>query len=396
MARSRASKIQRAQSEANHETEPTSQEPRMDTHKLVPLLFVLLPACADTSSEPLLAPDQVTEQRTEGGHAFATDAAMTNFMILPAAALGVSATDFGGRCSEPAVWIAVFRIEGQIPNVGDVWGSASHCAYKENPDDPTELPTYEDGQGWLRAANGDDVSLEYGNGTNFPVEGGLMAFRDEWRFTGGTGRFQNVTGSGIDYGEYDPADIMNPDPATRFPYRMSGTLDYDAADVGRAANFRGTFRFSLTFPYLAAGTPTEDPCSQENPGQWTTVMEGEGTATHLGPFTTYAEFCYNWQAGEGEPRIHHGVTASGATFEWVCDDMQAELPLAFFVPGLERVYAMRTHEVLTGLSGHLEGWGVEINGAGSVMPAWQPTAAGPVPAYPWWAELDMAGTWVRK
>lgn len=152
----------------------------------------------------------------------------------------------------------------------------------------------------------------------------------------------------------------------------------------------------MTFPYLAAGTPTDDPCWQANPGQWTTVMEGEGTGTHLGPFTTYAEFCYNWQSGEGDPRIHHGVTESGATFQWVCDEMQAELPLAFFVPGLERVYAMRTHEVLTGLSGHLEGWGVEINGAGAVWPSWQTTPLGTIPAYPWWAELDMAGAWVRQ
>lgn len=119
----------------------------MSKYKLIPFAFVVLFACDDTTPELLLAPDQVVEKKAEDGHAFETDVAMTNFMILPAAALGVSTTDFGGRCSGPAVWISVFRIEGQIPHVGDVWGSASHCAYKDDPADPTELPTYEDGRG---------------------------------------------------------------------------------------------------------------------------------------------------------------------------------------------------------------------------------------------------------
>jgi hypothetical protein len=371
-----------------------TQSEEREMYKLIPLLFIVLAACHDTTPEPLLGPDQVMEKKTEDGHAFETEVSMTNFMILPALALGLPAFDFGGRCPGPAVWISVFRIEAQIPHVGNVWGSASHCAYKGNPADPMEPPTYGDGQGWLRAVDGDDILFEYGNGTTFPVEGGLMAFRDEWRFTGGTGRFLNVTGSGIDYGEFDPADLMNPDPSARGSYLMSGTIEYNAADRGRTTPFRANFRFEMTFPYLVAGTPTEDPCWQENAGQMTTVMVGEGTATHLGPFTTHAEFCYDWEAGVGDPRVHHGVTASGATFEWLCDGLVLELP--FFVPGLNRVYAFRSHEVLTGLSGHLQGYGADLNGAGLMWATWQPTGGGPVPSYPWRAELDMAGTWSRK
>jgi hypothetical protein len=367
----------------------TQSEERL-MNKLIPLLFIALAACQDTTPEALLAPDQVVEKKIEGGHAFETEVTMTNFMILPAQALGLPAFDFGGRCPEPAVWISVFRIEAQIPHVGNVWGSASHCAYKEDPDDPMEPPTYGDGQGWLRAANGDDILFEYGNGTTFLVGSGLMAARDEWRFTGGTGRFLNVTGSGIDYGEFDPADLMNPDPSARGSYLMSGTIEYNAADRGRTTPFRANFRFEMTFPYLVAGTPTEDPCGLKGPGQRTTVMVGEGTATHLGPFTTYAEFCYDWEAGVGDPRIHHGVTASGATFEWLCDGLILELP--FFVPGLNRVYAFRSHESLTGLSGNIEGYGAELNGAGLMWATWD----GLVPTYPWRAELDMAGTWLRK
>jgi hypothetical protein len=376
----------------------------MCKHKFIPLLFIVLAACQDTTLEALLAPDQFAEEPlapdkvvgeiTNNGVAFEGELFMTNLQILPAETLGLPAWDFGGRCSRPAVWISVFQIEGQIPHLGDVWGSAGHCAYKEDPGDPTELPTYEDGQGWLRSANGDDILLEYGNGTTIPLEGGVVAFRDEWRFTGGAGRFENVTGSGIDYGEYDSADLMNPDPATRFPYRMSGTIDYGAADRGQAVDFHATFRFEMTFPYVVAGTPTEDPCWQENAGWQTTVMEGEGTATHLGPFTTYAEFCYDWRAGLGDPRIHHGVTASGATFEWICDEFVRDLPI--LVPGLNRTYAFRSHESLTGLSGHLEGYGVGINGRGLLWATWEETVGGPVPVYPWRAELDMAGTWIRR
>ena len=353
-----------------------------------------LSAPADAPAERLLAPDQAVEKKTGDGHDFETDVAMTNFLILPAQALGVPAWDFAGRCGKPAVWMAVFQIEGQIPNVGDVWGSASHCAYKQDPADPTELPTYADGQGWLRSANGDDVDIEYGNGTNFPVEGGLVAFRDDWRFTGGTGRFQNVSGSGIDYGKYDPADVMNPDPSTRFPYRMSGTVDYDAAARGLAANFRATFNWDMTLPYVVAGNPTEDPCWQKNPGQHTTIMDGEGTATRLGPFTTHAEFCYDWEAGEGDPRIHHGVTASGATFEWLCDELALDLP--FFAPGLDRVYAFRAHEALTGLTGNLEGVQIDIHSVGTMLVTWHQTPGGPVADYPARAEQQMAGTWVRN
>jgi hypothetical protein len=371
-----------------------TQSEERDMYKLIPLLFIVLAACHDATPEPLLAPELAMEKRFEAGHVFETDISTTNFMTIPAQALGLPAFDFGGRCTEAAVWISVFRIEAQIPHVGNVWGSASHCAYKEDPDDPMEPPTYGDGQGWLRASNGDDVLFEYGNGTISPLEGGLMAFRDEWRFTGGTGRFQNVTGSGIDYGEFDLADLLNPDPSARGSYRMSGTIDYNAADRGRGIPFRASFRFEMTFPYLVAGTPTEDPCWQENAGQMTTVMAGEGTATHLGPFTTHAEFCYDWEAGAGADRIHHGVTASGATFEWLCDGLVLELP--FFVPGVDRVYAFRSHESLTGLSGNLEGYGADLNGAGLMWATWHPTAGGPVPAYPWRAELDMAGTWFRR
>lgn len=143
------------------------------------------------------------------------------------------------------------------------------------------------------SVDGDDILLEYGNGTTIPLEGGLMAFRDEWSFSGGTGRFENVTGSGIGYWEYDPTDLMNPDPASRLRYRMSGTIDYDAAEGEQAVDFRATLQFEMTFPYVVKGTPTEDPCWQDNPDQQTTVMRQERTATHLGPFTTYAELCYD-------------------------------------------------------------------------------------------------------
>lgn len=357
--------------------------------KLIPLLAIVVVACQEVPPESLLAVDREAEKQIEVDHEFEADVAMTNFMILPAQVLGVAASDFGGRCSDAAAWISVFEVEGEIPHLGAVWGSASHCAYLEDPALP---PTYEDGQGWLRASNGDDIFMEYGNGTAFPVEDGLLAFHDEWTFTGGTGRFSSITGSGTDYGEYDPADVMDPDPEDRFPYLMSGSLDYDAADRSLAPAFRGTLRIEMSMPYLMAGDLAEDPClSQEGPGWLTTVMEGEGHATHLGPFTTHAEYCTNLELSQTTDRIHDGITTGGATFRMDCDALVMDLP--FFVPGLERVYAARSHEVLTGLTGRLKGATADIHSVGHGRITWQPTGDSWVPAFPWVIELEMAGTY---
>lgn len=361
--------------------------------RLIPLLTIAiaLVACQEAPPESLVATDAAAEKKTEAGHAFEADVAMTNFMILPAQALGLPASDFGGRCSDAAAWISVFEVDGQIPHIGDVWGSASHCAYL---DDPAMPPTYEDGRGWLRAANGDDIFMEYGNGTAFPVDDGLLAFRDEWTFTGGTGRFANITGSGTDYGEYDPADIMDVDPEDRFPYVMSGSLDYDAADRSPASSFRGTFRIEMSMPYLMAGNVAEDPCIAEAGEGWlTTVMEGRGEATKLGQFTTHAEYCTSLELGQTTARIHDGVTASGATFQLNCDELVMDLP--FFVPGLDRVYAARSHELLTGVSGRLEGATADIHSAGHGWITWQPMGESWAPAFPWVIELEMVGTYRR-
>ncbi|MGK7312796.1 MAG: hypothetical protein ACN0LA_11215, partial [Candidatus Longimicrobiales bacterium M2_2A_002] len=207
-------------------------------------------------------------------------------------------------------------------------------------------------------------------------------------------RFTHVTGTGTDYGEYDPADVMAPDPEDRFPYVMRGSLDYDAADRSLAPALRGTFRIEMTMPYLMAGNLAEDPClSQEGPGWLTTVMEGEGEATHIGPFTTHAEYCTNLELGETTDRIHDGVTASGATFRLHCDALVMDLP--FFVPGLDRVYAARSHEELTGLSGRLEGATADIQSVGHGWIRWQAVGDDWVPAFPWVIELEMAGSYQR-
>jgi hypothetical protein len=370
----------------------------MYKYRLIPILVLFLAACHDTP-ESVLAPGEVVEEKTADVHTFEAELLATNHMTVPAWALGLYATDFWGRCSEPAIGVSAFQIQGQVPQVGTVWGSVSHCAYPD-PQDPTKLQ-HGDGAGWLRAANGDDLFFVSENGTTLLVDGSPSSFQNEWTFgppglypnefyqpVVGTGRFQSVQGSGTAYGEYGPAT----------QYRMSGTIDYEAADRSSGANFLGTFRMDMAFPYAGGWDPCWDEnedWSYEHDENWTwTVMVGEGTATHLGPFTTHGEFCVNWLTGESEKRIHHGVTATGDTFVWDCDWFWLELPV--FVPGVERVYTYRGHEVMTVLSGPFEGYGVEINSAGLMWPTWQLTEYGPVPSYPWKAEQHLAGTWARR
>lgn len=371
-------------------------------HKLMPFLAIGLVACHEASQDRLLAPDEVSEQTTGSGHAFTaaaghafeTEGFMTNYLILPAQALGVPTADFWGRCSGDAVWLSIFEIEGSIPHVGNVRGSASHCDYKENPADPSELPTYGDGQAWLRSANGDDIFMDYGNGTAFPLEGGPLGFKADWSFTGGTGRFLHVAGSGIQYGTFDLADLIGADPGSRFPFHFDGTIDYDVADRGLGSDFRGTFRIEMSMPYVMAGNPQDDPCMvEEGPGWLTTVMEGRGEATHLGRFTTRAEYCSNMELGQTTDRIHVGRTASGADFRMPCEDLVFDLP--FIVPGLDRVYAFRSQEALIGLSGRLEGASADIHSVGHAWLEWQQAGGSWIPAFPWRMELEMAGTYRR-
>ena len=71
------------------------------------------------------------------------------------------------------------------------------------------------------------------------------------------------------------------------------------------------------------------------------------------------------------------------------------MDLPFFVPGLDREYAARSHETLTGLTGRLAGASAEIHSAGRAWVSWHQAGSEWIPAFPWVIELEMAGSYHR-
>lgn len=82
---------------------------------------------------------------------------------------------------------------GVVSHVGKVDVYYSHCSYflvdQNNP-------TYIDGYGITTAANGDQIFGTYTGSIT-----GFDSFIDIVTITGGTGRFENISGSFIEYGE---------------------------------------------------------------------------------------------------------------------------------------------------------------------------------------------------
>jgi hypothetical protein len=86
--------------------------------------------------------------------------------------------------------------------------------------------TYSDGQGVLTSANGSTIILRYGNGTTgMDPDSGLLWFRDEWSFIGGTGLFTGATGSGVEGGSFASFEaVLSGTPVSMW---MQGTITYD-------------------------------------------------------------------------------------------------------------------------------------------------------------------------
>ena len=83
---------------------------------------------------------------------------------------------FGGRCSVPSDWIAVWSGRGEATHMGVVNAFGSDC-------DRVDLST---------------GNVDYGDGTitEFGSNGGT--FTDDWTLTGGTGHFAGATGEGVE------------------------------------------------------------------------------------------------------------------------------------------------------------------------------------------------------
>lgn len=133
-------------------------------------------------SDPDLDPDLVTLQV---GQVFGL---MNPWVIVP--------DDFGGRCSLPSLWVFHFEGRGVGSHTGRLEGDGSHCTYS-----PT---AYGDGEWVSVTANGDEIQVEYDNGTGGDTDDPFVkTFEDEITIVGGTGRFADASGAGIERGVFD-------------------------------------------------------------------------------------------------------------------------------------------------------------------------------------------------
>ena len=131
---------------------------------------------------------------------------------------------FGGRCSVPSDWIAVWSGTGQSEQTGLIKAYGSDC---DRIDLTTGNLLYGDGVITEYGANGDFIYGTYTNGHG--TLGGTIS--DDWTITGGTGRFAGATGQGVEQfillappsfsGE--PLPFINP---------WQGWISYDASQRG--------------------------------------------------------------------------------------------------------------------------------------------------------------------
>jgi len=142
------------------------------------------------------------------------------------AAPGYAPGLFGGRCSVPSDYVITATFEGDATHAGHMTGTASHCSQLIwSPQGPMGA-TYSDGQGIMHTANGSTIDFRYGRGTTgFDPESGLLWFRDEWTFIGGTGHFAGATGSGVEGGSFASFEAFL--AGAPVPMWMQGTITYD-------------------------------------------------------------------------------------------------------------------------------------------------------------------------
>ncbi len=137
---------------------------------------------------------------------------------------GVDRSTFGGRCSLPSDYVVTAIASGTLTHLGQLSPSTvSHCnqiqwTMVDGQPAPASA-TYSDGRWDVVAANGDVLKLTYGNGV-VTVGGAGGTLHDEFAIVGGTGRFRNASGGGVDEGTFDAFT----DPLLRI--RMSGSIAY--------------------------------------------------------------------------------------------------------------------------------------------------------------------------
>lgn len=107
------------------------------------------------------------------------------------------------RCGEDAP-VYVWQGSGYGTHLGKFDVALSNCSLDEGA-------AFKNGEGFYIAANGDRIDFVYSKDvvtllvpTDDPD---VFTFENPWEFTGGTGRFAGVSGSGVTYGYYNAAEF---------------------------------------------------------------------------------------------------------------------------------------------------------------------------------------------
>jgi hypothetical protein len=149
-------------------------------------------------------------------HPFTADAVGHIVDLKCADAQCMTTSTFDGRCSVPSTWVIRFTAEGESEPLGtitDGWGE--HCSLVEwaAPGVPAGA-TYGDGRFEYTLASGERVWGVYEKGASQAEN-----WQDEFTFTGGTGKYRNLRGGGVDRGTFVGLDQP-------MPYRMEGWIRY--------------------------------------------------------------------------------------------------------------------------------------------------------------------------
>jgi len=125
------------------------------------------------------------------------------------------------RCNPPAgqvAWaIASFEGWGDVTHMGWSYGYFDHCSYR--PENGPPIGEYGEGVGRIVADNGDVLTATYTGGTSIP-QPPMFYFMDYFTFdSGGDGRFNIASGTGVDVGSLNMADGA-------FTIEMTGVISY--------------------------------------------------------------------------------------------------------------------------------------------------------------------------
>lgn len=129
------------------------------------------------------------------------------------------------RCASPEATFSVTSFEGwgNATHMGKTYVYAEHCSYLGEGGMPDG--TYGEGTLVMIAANGDILRGTYTGGTS--IFGPNVFFEDFFTFVdGGTGRFSEADGGGVEAGYVDFS--AGPIPGAAFALDMMGVIRYDA------------------------------------------------------------------------------------------------------------------------------------------------------------------------